>query len=129
MSERCPCCGATIKTYTHNLNRGLLSALWKLYQKKEYSSKLKDMDITYNQRANFQKLKYWGLVEKHSTGIWSMTYAGVEFIQGRKEIPSHVRSFHGEFNDFPEIAHLVKFDIDAVDPMYKKRVEYANEQG
>lgn len=82
--------------YRHRLNKNLIDALFKLYSCKDYCGVISKI-LDHNQIANFQKLKYWGLIEKTQvSGEWKLTYLGVEFIHGNKTMPEFVFSYRGE---------------------------------
>jgi len=90
----CECCGAKVVTYTHRINKGLTIAMKRLYDAGR-TEHLENLRLTNSQRANFQKLKYWGLVKQSSerSGVWVLTDRGTNFIEGRTAVPSHVASY------------------------------------
>ena len=91
--EICPCCGQKIVEYRHKLNKVLASGLNKLY--KSGASKLKELDLTYSEYANFQKLKYFNLVTSES-GTYYITQQGLDFILGKGTAPSFVITKNSE---------------------------------
>jgi hypothetical protein len=87
-AARCPTCGAKIVRYRHTMNRGLVGGLVALAEAGGEAS-LADLGLTRNQVDNFQKLRYWGLVEKvhrddgtRVAGVWRVTLAGYRFLVG-----------------------------------------------
>ena len=79
---KCESCGHTLREYRHSLNKGLVQALQKLATKGE--AKLSDLNLTVNQHNNFQKLQYWGLIEKKFLdGIRVGEFGGLLFRGGR----------------------------------------------
>jgi len=138
-SRRCECCDAKIVEYKHNFNKGLAIGLQRLAQHGgcEHLNKLK---LNYNQRCNFQKLRYWGLVKqnlgdktgKPKKGYWKLTTKGELFLNGLDSISSSVWTYRGNpvrfdgepcvFNDFAFI--LEEYDeledyADTAEPHYE----------
>lgn len=95
------------KVAKQHLSAGLVRALGKfaeaVYRKGENSVHLtKDMPaefglkLTHTEHANFQKLRYWGLVHKPNKeqkgkyvahdGVWLLTHLGSMFLNGTKKI-------------------------------------------
>ena len=93
--EVCECCGQKIVEYKHKLNKTLLSALWKLYYAKDQKGSLKELDLTHNEFANFQKLQYFGLVRKDRGSVWVMTDKGEDFVNRYGKAPSAVYTKNG----------------------------------
>ena len=56
----CTSCGAKMVAYRHKLNTGMVTSLQKLLNVGG-SAHLNALQLDYNQRCNFQKLRYWGL--------------------------------------------------------------------
>lgn len=88
-----------ITAYAHKLNTALVSGLKQLVD--FYEAHLrpanvdKDLDLTYNQESNFQKLRYWKLVHRDKSG-WVPTHIGMEFIHGEIKILDTAGSLEGE---------------------------------
>lgn len=97
----CTCCGQKIVSYRHRLNKTLLNCLYKLSRKKIGS--LKELGLTNNEFANFQKLKYFGLVDKIKSS-YILTLKGKKFINGEETAPSYVITKNGYVEEYgPEI--------------------------
>lgn len=66
MKGECETCGAKLVEYKHGLSKGLCRSLIQVAVtfKDTKAHEIKEMGLDYNHRCNFQKLKYWGLVEK-----------------------------------------------------------------
>lgn len=135
----CECCGAKVVTYTHRINKGLTIAMKRLYDAGR-TEHLENLRLTNSQRANFQKLKYWGLVKQSSerSGVWVLTDRGTNFVEGRTAVPSHAASYRATPVELPEEkkkrTKLVMFkDIypyeiqDRETVRYKQREEYAED--
>jgi len=58
----------------------------------------KDVQLNKNEYNNFQKLRYFGLIEKdkNHSGNWKMTEQGLDFISGRLLIPTWVKTFRNK---------------------------------
>jgi len=96
----CPCCGQHVQVYTRkfNLNMGrfLLSLCNKSPQASEWVH-YKDCDYASRDYAG---VAYWGLASNRkgakSAGYWRPTQRGLDFINGRIRIPSHVTLFNNK---------------------------------
>jgi len=76
---KCSECGAKMVKYLHVFNNALAVGLWRLY-KSGKPINIKGLNLTRNQWDNFQKLRYWNLVEKYRDedgkrlgGVWDIT--------------------------------------------------------
>jgi len=103
-SKKCPCCGANMKSYRHSLNKGLAKGLILLDQNGG-SAMASKLALTKAQYNNFQKLKYWGLIEKgpmegESAYVWKITDKGRQFARRKITIPKRVITFRNEPTDF-----------------------------
>jgi len=91
----CECCGQKIVQYKHNINKTLISGLFKLY-KYGQPSRLDKLKLTNTEHANFQKLRYFKLIvktdDKHK---WSITEFGKGFIEGVSNCPKFVFTENG----------------------------------
>ena len=48
--------------------------------------------LTHSELANFQKLRYFGLVEKVGSSVYGITGRGRGFLKGTEESPSWVKT-------------------------------------
>ncbi len=92
----CPHCGAKSVDYTFSFNTGLATFLGKLFDAGG-TARTNDLNLTYSQRTNSQKLRYWALAvpyrneEGHrKAGWWRITNHGKRFLIGFIRIPSKV---------------------------------------
>jgi hypothetical protein len=60
--KTCEHCGASMVEYKHGLSVGLVTGLIKIAKVKNPIN-IKQLGLTRNQWDNFQKLKYWDLVD------------------------------------------------------------------
>jgi hypothetical protein len=125
----CSHCGANVRAYKHRLNKGLIKGLLCLYNVEGGVSKIADLPLTKNEFNNFQKLGFWGLVEKETVGgertcRWKLTKLGYDFILGRSLVPVWVETFRrariGNSKEMVGISDLVTVN-------YKKREDYLND--
>jgi|APGre2960657373_1045057.scaffolds.fasta_scaffold00818_24 hypothetical protein len=123
----CECCGAKIVEYRHSFNQSLASSLYKLYSQ-QGAANISKIGLTAIQWTNFQKLKYWGLVQKaeredHTNigGVWKVTQAGLDFVERGTGIQKQVWSYRGK---------MVRYEGDTIffmdlhDDYIRKRPDY-----
>jgi len=85
----CKSCGARrAPEYRHKLTKSLVRGLRHFIEKHRLSEgELSEVNLTYSVRCNFQKLRYFGLVEKVGDpkgkgGKWVVTRKGFHFSLG-----------------------------------------------
>ena len=119
----CEACGKRQASYTHKLNQGLVASLKKLSEVYiDKPVKLKDLGLTFNQHANFQKLQYWGLVERETRG-YHLTATGRLFLSGDVTIRDRVTIRNKQVLIVDDGAQHVH--IDSYFPVqYQQREEY-----
>lgn len=123
----CPTCGAKTVEHKHGLANGIRTALAKLYETHgcDFVS-LSEVGLTRSQWDNFQKLRYWDLVEKHpsgeKSGQWRVTDHGERWLTGRVTVPRNVWTYRGERTRFD--GQLVGISVP-LSTHYKRRPEYA----
>lgn len=128
--KECAECGAKMVKYRHSLNRGLVESLFKLWTKAKALEPiaLKSLNLTRTQWDNFQKLRYWGLVEqsyakgKRLRGFWQLTPFGAQFIELGIGVCHTVVTYRGDVVDFegPIVTCNEKLTV-----VYKKQIDYA----
>jgi len=111
----CKCCGAKMVEYTHTFSRGLARSLW-LMAGHASGVDISTLKMTHTMLANFQKLRYWGLVERvnkdsEKGGEWKITELGSKFVKGDTVIfkkvttyRANVKAFSGEQITFDEVS-------------------------
>ena len=112
--KTCPTCGAKMVEYKHGLSKGLCRALakaWSAFSDTQ-PHEISEMGLDYNHRCNFQKLRYWGLVEKVGDptgkgGRWRVTSDGVKFLMGALRVQKAVWTYRGDAVRFegPMVSH------------------------
>jgi hypothetical protein len=95
-SKVCECCGAKLVEYRFTFNHGLAVFLRRLFNTGGKPARTDDLGLTYAQRTNSQKLRYWGLAEPvispdtaRRRGWWQITEKGRQFVLGAITIPRH----------------------------------------
>jgi hypothetical protein len=111
MNEHCPECGASLKKFWHRLTPGLVRALYKFargigqHGRNELNPSTEmpeGLRLTFNERSNFTKLRFFALVAKvrtngqHTAGKWLLTKRGSDFLHGRMAIPKRVQTYRNE---------------------------------
>jgi len=100
--QPCPHCSRNIDIYQRNLTRNHAQCLVNMY-KKGQNIWQHYKDFCPDGFADYGKLKYWGLIEsKENTdhpemldsGMWKLTYSGIEFLFGRYNIPKYLFTYN-----------------------------------
>jgi len=95
----CHACGAKTVTYNHRFNNNLFVALHFIgkIRKKFFRARDLDKKLTFNQRTNFQKLKYWNLITQiEEKEIWCLTPFGRSFLKGEEMINKKVSVYRNQ---------------------------------
>lgn len=101
-TKTCDECGAKMVEYKHHLNEPLVIALRRLVEAGGGPINLKMLGLTRNQWDNFQKLRYFDLVEQYclegqrKRGIWRVTHVGLTFVTHKVAIPPTAVTYRGE---------------------------------
>ena len=123
----CPHCNAKMVEYKFGFNKGLGIFLGKLFDSGK-PEKTDNLGLTYAQRTNSQKLRYWDLAVPFITeetsrkrGWWRITQKGIDFVLGKTLIHKHVIMYRNEIIRFE--GDLISFS-DVTDG-YLYRADYA----
>jgi hypothetical protein len=100
----CEHCGAKIVEYKHGLSKGLIRVLYHIIRECEgqpQEFEFCNIKLTYNEGSNFQKLRYWKLIEKVGDfdgkgGTWKLTARGISFARGEISLPKFAMTYRGE---------------------------------
>jgi len=124
----CEHCNAKMVEYKHSFNAGLAAGLFKLYKAGGGPINITKISLTGYQWTNFQKMRYWGLVQKatrddgtHIDGEWMITPQGINFIASGTAIHKTVWTYRGEPVRFEGNTCFFK---DLHEPEYDKRDDY-----
>lgn len=128
-TEKCDHCGAKTVEYHHALSIPLILGLRRLYNAGGGPINLRELNMPWSMRDNFQKLRYFGLVEKtysegkRLNGVWHITPKGIDFIEGKSLCAAGVWTYRGQTERVD--AELIHFKDVVGD--YKQREEWAAE--
>lgn len=131
MKKTCEYCGAKMVEYKHGLSKGLMRVLYRvilLCGGVVNEFEIKDVALSYNQRCNFQKLRYWGLIKKIGDfdgkgGTWALTSKGLSFACGELFLPKFARTYRGEL--VAQEGESIK--VEDITGGWKFRPEYADD--
>lgn len=126
--EFCPHCGQGIMRQKQSLSRTLVMILRKTAEAYKPEVHLqKDLTLTKNEYANFQKLKYWGLVRKaEKSGFWLITKIGYDFLAGKIVLPKAQWTFNNTV--VGQEGGLISIQDLKLEPWgYKQREEYSQD--
>ena len=113
----CPCCGQFVKLYKRKLNSGMSLFLIGLYKLSKNNGVrcFKNQIIMRKMNLNTSSLdysiiKHFDLIEeeidheteKKNSGYWKITQKGIEFIEQKIEVPSHVHIYNGKVLGFAD---------------------------
>jgi hypothetical protein len=104
----CPCCHQFVKMYKRKLNSGMALTLLRIHyhHKTEWVQVKSFLRIhQYTNSHDWTLLRFWGLMEeydqdpedesKKSNGIWKVTPMGIDFIERRIRVKSHILTYNG----------------------------------
>ena len=131
--DRCPTCGAKRAQYTHSLRSGKLVKIFcKFAQAASYAGWERNpakIGLTSNEFNNFQKLKYWGIVEQtHRSGIWRVTQKGGLFLRNEIALPVEAITYRGRLvyhHGNPRRINSFFLSSELM-PIYQKAEDYRN---
>lgn len=90
----CPCCTRRVKLNPYGMGQNKAWVLIQMYKiPKEWINVNKEIKPT---GRNWSECKHWGLIEampnddpeKHTSGFWRLTDAGVRFVLGQEDVPT-----------------------------------------
>lgn len=124
----CQNCGQSVMKHKHTLSRSLVLILLKASKSGLTPFHLQNnLNLTKNEYANFQKLKYWDLVsrdDEHS-GFWQITVMGNQFLAGNFSPPKSVMTFNNKVINTEGKVNIVDLRIEPIG--YKQREEYVED--
>ena len=100
--------------HTHILTPGLVQILIKLIQAVKQKNKnevhlQKDVDLTHNEYANAQKLRYFGLIAKTGNpGYWLITERGGKFLRNEIAVSYKVSTQNNHIVAKSEEVRMIK---------------------
>lgn len=138
--KTCPTCGRSNESpvYRETLNKGMLKGLRQLVEFYEYTGNAanidKDLDLTYNEQSNFNKLQYFGLVQNAKGEGWYPRQLGRDFIEGKVAVYDRIARIkdyvYSPFNEIwkdneqqPTSRYVWEIDVTA----YRKKKDYQSD--
>lgn len=115
--------------YKFTLNKGLARCLFKLNRKSNSDFvEIRTIGLTTSEWTNFQKLRYWNLIEKKieddtgKGGYWRISEIGIRFLTGKIQLPKSVIMYRnnkvrneGELLSFKDITGGYEYRSDYVE--------------
>ena len=92
----CKYCGSIMRVRPKYLDKRLGILVWDIYKHvnsvRGYSLTFRGDDIwqDYKKIADYQKLQYFGIIEKSGHCRWRLTFKGKRFLEGKISLPSRV---------------------------------------
>lgn len=114
MLKKCPTCSAQMKVWKHRLTPGLVRLLLKFVKgiRRKGINDVhiqKELELTRSEDANFQKLRYFGLVAKvkddtgrHIGGHWLITKRGGAFLKDQEAVSVWVKTWRNHIEERSE---------------------------
>ena len=104
-----------VKEHRHRLSERLILSLIKLEKAggRAIASEFLDSHTDIN---NFQKLKYWGFIEKHNSRFWDITSLGREFLKNNLRVSMNVITLENNPVEF-------EGDLITLDEIIKKHYD------
>jgi hypothetical protein len=111
---RCKCCGQQVKLYRRKLYSVQARGLIELYHLDKALPGYYHISQIESQRksggGDFAKLLHWRLVRempngdggKRTSGMWSITPRGRQFVEQRLRVPSHILLYDGRLMGFAD---------------------------
>lgn len=126
----CPTCNASLEGRWEYITRGHLVLLTKLHKaiKKHNRNSIhlqKDMELTKNEYANFQKLRYNGLVaHAEETGCWLMTRRGAKFLKEEIDLPKGVLIFRNRIQKHHSTRVTIETILKGKEPYWLMKEDF-----
>ena len=109
----CPACNQNVKMYKRKLSASMaftLIKIWKYLNETgtcngflKYQYILDEIGISTAQRADWQKLVYFKVLEQKTTergspesGKYRITDIGIKFLKGERNLPDHCKVYNGK---------------------------------
>lgn len=130
--EICEHCGNLVREYPHKLNKNLVKALMTFAKRLKDTNggdfSLDSIGLSHSQQANWQKLQYFGLIERDGdndrVNKWSITPTGYAFLRGDIAVLDRVNTFNKAIR--PNSQAQMKYCKQIVEIGYWNREDYLN---
>jgi hypothetical protein len=122
----CACCGKPVALRPRGLNKGMAHFLCLLVIRFRSTGNWIDVKTISSRGGDYAKLRFWGLIEqkpnldssKGDSGLWRPTQKGIDFVDLKISVPSHVYLMDGVFKNFSKstlyIDEVKKFDYKEI---------------
>lgn len=141
--KTCRCCGASLVMPVHSLTKGLVSILVACAkvgrENRTYIIDWDDANLSFSQRNNLQKLRYFGLMVmatkdgKHVPRTWVITRRGWQFLAGEIRVFKQMRTFRNRIVrwDETEADDIPMVSIDDIlgtkdEPYWQQKADFVN---
>lgn len=102
--KTCPHCQQTMMVYKRQIRIPMLVCLRRLFFSFGHTPvKVHDLEPDGNKSADFEKLRYWGLITGHHGGRWAITSLGIDFILGRATVKRSKWIYNQEMQPTPRV--------------------------
>jgi hypothetical protein len=119
---KCPCCNRQMKAYGYNLDDKLVALAYEILAHCTRSGQSlfhprQVFSDNYHRLTQFQKLKYFGIIERtKKASVWRLKRTGYQFLKRKRLLPSKV----WVFNDEVVLSEDGYVDVSQVDPRWKE---------
>ena len=127
--DKCPCCGKLMRAYCKTLDKrfaGYLEDMF-IFLRNRPSMIFRPEEIfgdDHRKLNDFQKLGYWGLINKEGGGRWKMSPKVVRFLFNKISLPKRL----WVFNNKVILTEDETVTIDKLDPRWQEcRADYAQD--
>jgi hypothetical protein len=86
----CKYCNSLLRVRPKYLDKRLGELAIDIYKSRKKTFRGDDIWQDRKKIADFQKLKYFGIIKKFGHCRWELTYTGIRFIEGKARLPDRV---------------------------------------
>ena len=113
----CPCCEQLAKQYSRKFTASMAVGLISLYnQAKTTYSPIHIKKIKLVNGGEFAQMKRWQLIgeakndvtTKRTSGMWYITQKGIDFVNGRLQVPMYCDTYNGKTLGFSREMTTIK---------------------
>jgi hypothetical protein len=103
----CPVCSQNCKIYARPLNSGMAASLCWIVKKGGWVRIWKEAPkYVMSTGGEYAKLEKWGLIERNNEkdkqNEWKATQKGIDFVERRIQIPSHVLLYNNKIQGYSD---------------------------
>lgn len=110
-NSTCPCCSQKVNMCSYKIYDSSALALIKLKQLTDKKKKpyhvydFAESTALHVRASHYADLRHWGLIEpfksndpkKKSSGFWTITQKGIDFVEGKIRLPEKIKMFNNTF--------------------------------